>query len=347
MKVAILRNNNPESSINWEIACKNKGLAYTSINMLRADWLEKIWEFNPDFCVSRPPGDNQQNKKVFDDKLFFLENHTKYKIYPSFSETYIYENKASLAYFLKVNKIPHPKTFVSYSHQEADEFAAKTSYPLVAKTLIGAAGAGIKFLKSHAEASDYIKRAFTVGIKRRFGPNRKTGSAIRWLTKAIQSPTYFFKKLKEYKQRDLDIQKGVVLFQEYIEHDFEWRCVKIGDSFFAYKKMKIGQQASGVKKFEYGHPPEELLDFTRNLCHKFGFNFMALDIFHCNHGISVNELQTIFGHKNPYICKVDGKPGRYLCKSNKWIFEEGEFNTNESYDLRLDTAIELYEKNKK
>ena len=189
-----------------------------------------------------------------------------------------------------------------------------------------------------------FSKAFTIGIRRRFGPNRKTGSPKSWLIKAIKSPDYLVKKLKQYYERNKDVQKGVVFFQEYIPHDFEWRCVKIGESYFAYKKLKIGDQASGSSIFEYGPPPLELLDFTRELCEKHSFNFMAVDLFHNNNGIYVNELQTIFGHKNPYICKVDDKPGRYVFQNNQWIFEPGDFNTNESYDLRLKVALELYSK---
>ena len=346
MKVAILRDNHPESSQKWEIACKKKGISFLSIDMLRDDWYRKINNFNPDFCLGRPPGDNQQNKKVFDDKLYFLENHTSYRVFPGYAETVIYENKAALANFLQINNIPHPETFVSYSRQEATEFISVTKFPQVAKTLIGAAGSGVKILEAKSDAIDYIEKAFSKGIKRRFGPNRKTGSPKKWFAKAMQSPAYFFEKIKEYRERDKDIQRGVVLFQKYVEHDYEWRCVKIGESFFAYKKLKIGSQASGSKEFEYGPPPNELLDFTRSLCEKFGFNFMAVDVFYNTQGIFVNELQTIFGHKSPYICKVGEKPGRYIHQNNQWLFEEGDFNTNESYDLRLDAAIKLFHKEK-
>ena len=347
MKVAILRDSYLDSSKKWEIACKRWNLEYVVIDMLSNNWLTELHNYDPAFCLIRPPGDIQQNKTVFDQKLFFIDNYTKFPFYPGYLETLIYENKASMAYFLKLNKIQHPTTFVSYSYHEAKEFIINSIYPLVAKTLIGAAGSGVIILESSIDARKYIDKAFSVGINRRFGPNRKIGSPYKWIYKALKSPRYFFNKLEEYKQRNQDTQKNVVLFQEYIEHDYEWRCVKIGKSFFAYKKLKIGNKASGSKEFDYGAPPLELLDFTKELCDRFNFNFMAVDVFYNEHGIFVNELQTIFGHKNPYICAVDGKPGRFLYKCNKWIFEEGNFNNNESYDLRLETAINLHAKRKK
>ena len=344
MKVAILRDSNPESSLKWEIACRTKGLDYTTIDMLRNDCLDLLLSYSPAFCVGRPPGDNLQHKHLFDQKLFYIENYLHFPVFPGFLETWIYENKASLAYFLKLNHIPHPDTFISSSFDESMQFVLKTNYPVVAKTLIGAAGSGVKIIESLPEAEKYVRRAFTKGIKRRFGPNRKTGSAKKWLLKAVQSPEYFLNRMKQYRERDNDVQKGIVFFQQYVEHPYEWRCVKIGGSYFAYKKLKIDNQASGSKIFDYGPPPMALLDFTRNLCEKHRFNFMAVDLFHSEDQICVNELQTIFGHKSPYICKVDGAPGRYVYQDGQWIFEPGDFNTNESYDLRLETAMALYEK---
>lgn len=342
MKVAILRDNNPDSSLKWEIACRSLGCEHITVDLLRNDWLDVIRRFDPDFCVARPPGDNQQRKNVFDAKVFVLVSQTSYEVFPGIVETLIYENKATLSYFLRVNGIPHPETFVTYSQEEALEFVKETKYPVVAKTLIGAAGSGVKMLTNRSEAKSYVELGFKHGIKRRFGPNKKTGSPKKWLVKAIQSPKYLLKKLNEYKDREQDIQKGVVLFQEYVPHDFEWRCVKIGESYFGYKKLKIGDKASGAKEFEYGEPPTELLTFTKDLCEKFGFCFMTIDYFWNNGRILVNEMQTIFGHKNPYICSVNGMKGRYRFIEQEWVFEEGEFNSNESYTLRLQVVIDYF-----
>ena len=43
-----------------------------------------------------------------------------------------------------------------------------------------------------------------------------------------------------------------------------------------------------------------------------------------------------------HILEVDGKPGRYLYQEGRWVFEEGMFNSNECYDLRLEVALKLY-----
>lgn len=346
MLIAILKNENPESHIKWQTACENFRVNYVVVDLLRYDFIEYLRSLSPTFCLAQPSGMVLLYKRMFDERIFAIEKYLGLKVFPAYHEIIIHENKNALAYFLEGNQIPHPSTLVFYSQQDALDYIQNAQLPLVAKTTIGAAGSGVKVLTSRNQALEYVQVAFTKGIARRFGPNKKTGTPKSWLIKALKSPRYFFAKLKEYKSRAKDLQFGYIILQEYIEHNYEWRCVKIGESFFAYKKLKIGDKASGSKQFEYGAPPVEILDFTQNLCHKHGFDFMAVDIFYVDGKIYVNELQTIFGHKSPFICKVDGKPGRYLFKNNDWVFEPGDFNTNESYDLRLETALKFYEESK-
>ncbi len=55
----------------------------------------------------------------------------------------------------------------------------------------------------------------------------------------------------------------------------------------------------------------------------------------------INEIQCFFGQSDPYQMLVNGKPGRYVLQDNAWVFQEGMFNTNQSYDLRLEHALSL------
>ena len=156
----------------------------------------------------------------------------------------------------------------------------------------------------------------------------------------LRNPDRIIKRLQLYKTISNDTQKFFVIFQQYIPHDFEWRIVKIGDSYFGHKKIKVGDKASGSKGIDYSLPPEMLLSFVKDICLRFNFNTMAVDIFEDEHGgYLINEMQTIFGHVQSYICRNDDGPGRFLFKDGKWIFENGMFNTNLSYDLRLNDVI--------
>lgn len=344
LKIGILRNEDPNSGDRWSTACTKKGLAYEVIDMTDSDWLGKIKNGKYHFILLRPPGNNEKYKKIYDERIYIISKILKYWIFPFYEECYIYENKKLLSDFLKARDLPHPTTRVFYNKKEAIDFLSSAGFPLVAKTSIGASGSGVTIINNRKKSIHYVNKAFSFwGIRRRSGPNPAIGTPAKWFGKAIKSPAFFIKRIKKYHTIYSQSEKDYVLFQEFIPHDFEWRMVKIGESYFGHRKVKYKNKASGSKSIDYTCPPETLLDFTRNLCDSLNFNCMAIDIFEDGKGgYLINELQTIFGHVQDYILEVNGKPGRFLYENNRWIFEAGDFNTNESYDLRLETAIKLF-----
>ena len=109
--------------------------------------------------------------------------------------------------------------------------------------------------------------------------------------------------------------------------------------------QKNHDKCSGTKGIDYVDPPHSLLDFVKEVCNKNNLNSVAIDMFEHEGQYMVNEIQCIFGHVQDHILEVDGKPGRYRFENGAWVFEEGMFNANESYDLRLEVALELFENN--
>jgi len=118
----------------------------------------------------------------------------------------------------------------------------------------------------------------------------------------------------------------------------------MGESFFAHKKLMLGNMTSGSLLKDYGNPPLELLDFVKNITDIHQLYSQAVDVFESRNGYLVNEMQCIFGQSDAYQMKVNNSVGRYIYKHNQWEFESGDFNTNECYDLRLKVAIELLTK---
>ncbi len=57
-------------------------------------------------------------------------------------------------------------------------------------------------------------------------------------------------------------------------------------------------------------------------------------------------MQCMFGQSDPYQMLVDGKMGRYVFDNGQWCFEEGDFNTNESFDLRVRYIIDFIKGNR-
>ncbi|MCP4152422.1 MAG: hypothetical protein GY757_32085, partial [bacterium] len=222
--------------------------------------------------------------------------------------------------------------------------------PQVGKTSIGAAGSGVKILKTRSELQTYINQAFSEqGIPRRWGPNLRKGNLTKRLFNRLKNIPELFRYLKKKKQSvDVDPHRWFAILQKYIPVDFEWRAVRINDSFFTHKKLgEQGGLISGTSKVSWDGPDDKLLDFVKMVTDKRGFISQAVDIFTDKEGnFLVNELQCFFGSKNPHQMILDGKPGRYVHENSKWVFQEGSFNSNNSYDLRLKHALEIVKQKK-
>lgn len=355
LKAIILRNELEDDHIQWIRACEKyiDKVDYRVVNLTADNWLEEIQRQPFNILFAKPGGLTAPFKQLYDERIYILDKVLGYSIFPSPYEIFIYENKRFLSYWLKANNIPHPQTHVFYDLREAVDFTLNIAFPLVAKTNIGSSGSGVIFLQSREEAVRYIRRTFSShGAPKRKGPNLTKGSWIKRGVHYIFNPADINKKLEIYKADSSDVQTGFVFFQEYVKHDFEWRVVRIGDSFFAHKKLINKKKASGSLKKDYCDPPHELLDFIKTITDKHQFYSQAIDIFETGKGYLVNEMQCIFGQSDTFQMKVNERTGRYRYLNSQWHFEEGMFNGNECYDLRVDYCIgafnegNLYQKRK-
>lgn len=328
----------------WENACHEMRdfVEWETVDADRSDWLERIVRGRFDGLLAVPPGITNAYKNMYDERVNILNSVCGLPVFPSFEEIQVYENKKYLSYWLAANNIPHPDTRVFYREREALDFVATAKTPLVGKTNVGASGRGVSILKSNAEAEEYVKNTFSgKGATRSTGPNlQKKGLFVRALKK-LSNPKSFMERLKHYKAEGAEIQKDYVILQEFIPHSFEWRCVRIGDSFFAHKKMVKGEKASGSLIKGYENPSFGLLDFVKEVTDKRNFTSQSVDLFETADGrYLVNEMQCTFGQSDPYQMLVDGVPGRYRLLDGHWTFEAGDFNRHQSYLLRLEYFIE-------
>jgi len=344
MKLAILRNEDPFDHLKWIDSCENsnESIEYKVFDLTLGYWLKEIHEYAPDILLLKPAGKTSLYRSLYQERLEILVTSLNYKSIPSLEEVRIYENKRYFAYWLEANKLPHPKTYVYYHQSEALKAINFLKFPLVGKINIGAAGNGVQILYTKDQVNKYIEKAFSVGLVSRTGPKFRHGKLILGVWQKLTHPKELINRLRTYRDIAKDSQKGFIILQEFIKHDYEWRAVRIGDSYFAHKKLVKNEKASGSLRKEYGAPPTELLDFVRLLTDSFGFTSVAIDIFEPVQGqYLINEIQCIFGQSDPYQMVIDGDPGRYLFRNGQWFFEKGDFNSNASYDLRLKTAIEL------
>ncbi len=346
-RIAIFRNESADDHLPWVEAClrRQDEIDHDVIDITSAEWLDRFRSARYDLVLLRPPGRTERYKRLYDERAYILYNYSGVPVYPSLNEVLIYENKRLLSDWLKANNIPHPETLVFFNEKEALEYAASgILFPLVAKTNIGASGNGVRFLGNEKELSDYIVLAFSKGVGVKTGPKLRKGSLSAKLLKALSTRGFVKKRLGEYKASFDNPQIGFVIFQKFIPHDYEWRCVRIGDSFFAHKKIARNNKSSGTLIKGYDPVPESLLTFIRDISEKTGLASVSIDLFESDGQYLVNEVQCFFGQSDPYQMLVDSVAGRYRCIEGRWVFEAGDFASNACYDLRLEHALSLVKK---
>lgn len=309
-------------------ACEDLGVDYEVIDFISNDWIENIEKSNCDIYLVRPSYMKQVWKTMYDERLYFLHHVMKKRIYPSYEEIFLYENKKNMNYWLETHKIPHPKTWVFYDKKEATEFINKyEGYPLVFKTNFGSSAIGVEYVHSKRAALRLVNRLFT---KWKFFNRGYT----KW---------YKTRFKVSYPLMD-DKQYNFIILQERIDVKHEWRLIHVGGSYFGHQKLIHNGFHSGGGEMGWADPPEALLNLTKRICELGDFSSMNVDIFEDTAGnYYVNELQSLFGSNHPSQMYVDGKPGRYLHIDDAWVFEEGIFNTNGCYDLRVKDVLKKLE----
>lgn len=303
-------------------SCEDLGIAYEIINFTSDYWLENVKKTDCDGFLVRPPCEKQEHNSIYMERLYFMHSILKVPIYPSYRSLFLYENKRVTGDWLEHFGFPHLKTHVFQSKKDALNFIDKSEFPLVFKTNIGSSASGVDIARSHKEALKWVNRAFG-----RFSPFYK----YRFY------PSRFFIKLPD----NMITQRNFVIIQNYVEIKWEWRMIRIGESYFGRRKLLKDGFASGSKLTGWGKPPEQLLYIIKEISEKQGFSNISVDFLETIDGnFLVNELHALYG-STPEITRdgsemyIDGKPGRFIFKEDKFVFEEGIFNQNVSYLLRV------------
>jgi hypothetical protein len=294
-------------------ACRELGIAYCTIDIERADWIDQVCSSGCAAFLVWPTASLGVWKQMYDERLAILAGPLGKLVYPDLEAMWIYESKRRMSYWLAAAGFPHPKTWIFYNRDEAMAFTKIAELPIVTKTDLGAVASGVRIVRGRRQLQRVVHKAFSSGILRR-GADRR------------------------------DRQWGNVLFQEYIPQASEWRIIRIGESYFGYEKLRVGDFHSGTAQWRYIRPPDKLLHLTRELTARDGFTSMSVDIFLDEAGrCYVNELQGVFGMLNDYACMVDGKIGRMLhsAETGDWRFEEGDFCRNRMCNLRVQVLLDM------
>lgn len=296
-------------------ACRELGVSYRLIDIIRPDWVDRVRGSKCDVFVVWPSIKPTVLKDLFDNRVRILSEDLGLPVFPDPKALWLYENKVRIADWLAAHGFPQPRTWVFYELPEALDFIETAPLPLVLKTPTGATVSGVFILRERSRARRLVRRVMTEGLVPR-GFDR------------------------------CDRQWGVVYLQEFLPDIEEWRMVRLGDSYFGYRKDQVGDFHSGSHKWSWLDPGPELLDLLHEITETGGFRSMDVDVFRSSDGtLYVSELQTVFGASTPEDqLRIDGKPGRYIREpdTGRWVFEQGNFCSNSCANLRIQAALAAF-----
>lgn len=293
-------------------ACRELGISYRLLNLESDNWIERVKAADCDIHLVWPSPIPLRWKSMFDDRIRFLSEDLHRIVYPSMKELWLYESKLRAREWLDIHGFPHPATRVFFDRSEALSFAQICNLPIVIKTESGGSANGIFVIRNRKRLEKTITSAFKHGLP-----------------------------LKSYPR---ERQKGFIYLQEYLEQVREWRMVRIGDSFFGYRKEPGADGIhSASHRWSWLDPPRALLDLTREVTQEGSFTSMNVDVFETRDGrYLINELQTVFGATTPADqLRVNDRPGRYLysVSEKQWVFEEGDFSRNAVCNMRIEYIL--------
>jgi hypothetical protein len=284
------------------------GISYKILDLLADDWMYQFRNGHFDAVLVWPSCVTTVIKQVYDYRLRILEHDLSILICPTWRECWLTEHKPRLRDWLDAHDVPHPRTWVFHDKDEAVTFAGSAVFPIVCKTATGAGASGVSVIRSQRELRRIINQAFGPGLR----PRRYDA---------------------------YDRQRGFIYLQEYLPDVEEWRMVRIGDSFFGYRKEK-GEDGlhSASHRWSWMDPGHELLDLLKRVTDVGSFKSMDVDVFRTKDGrLLVNELQTVFGCTTPAIyMKVNDVEGRYHWTDCGWKFQEGAYWNNHMCNLRIE-----------
>lgn len=148
-----------------------------------------------------------------------------------------------------------PETCLAYTIQDALDWLDDAEFPIISKSAFGSASLNVRFLANHVAALEELDTVFGPGLLARRGP----GPGVR--------------------------QKGYVIWQKFIPHDFTWRVTIIGDKFQVYKRFNYDDRPmacpSAVKQTEpvpMCEKVESLLEWAKQFFKAAGTKWCAIDV---------------------------------------------------------------------
>lgn len=327
MKIAIHKSSWGFSR-DWIAYCEKQNISYKIVDCYASDIIKQI-----DDCDALMWHHHHTSAKdtLFAKHLLYAIQQSGKKVFPDFNTNWHFDDKVGQKYLLEAINAHLAKSWVFYEKQDALNWISITNFPKVFKLRGGAGSSNVKLIKNSRQAKKLIHRAFGSG----FPSYDKLGDLkeqIRKLTGNKNSLVALAKSIRRLFvstrfARTIGVQKGYVLFQEFIAgNKFDIRVVTIGERAFAIKRLvrhnDFRASGSGHIIYAKNEIDERCVSIAFDTTQKLRAQCVAYDfVFDQYSNPLIVEINYGFAHEAYFPC-----PG-YWDEQLNW--HEGRFNPAE------------------
>lgn len=230
----------------WITLCNKFQIENRIFDSESEGFLLSIISYRPDKVLWRS-GHYSLETKIKDEwQRQTLDRQSNIRVIPNWNTHYFYDHKVLQTYLFQIHKIPHPKTYIFFKKDGADEFLRKTDYPIVVKADAGAGSYSTRFPNTYKEGVKQLEENFSIGL--RYCMERR--------------------------------EKNIFYVQEYVPAPGIFRIVMIGNNigYSFYQSNKPGTKIASSQGYDsYPPTPVELLDLSAKINREMGWDYMMYD----------------------------------------------------------------------
>ena len=308
----------------WKEYCEQNNISHKIVNCYDDDIIEQIEDCDALFWHHNHA---DPRDVLFAKQLLTSLEVTGKKVFPSYHDSWHFDDKLGQKYLFESAKIPHVPTHVFFQKNTALTWAKTTTYPKVFKLRRGAGSRNVWLVNSEKEAVATINKAFGSGYRQydAWGGMKENLRKFRLgkvkFIEVMKALAHVYIPLNLEKSQGKE--RGYVYFQDFIpENKYDIRVIVVGNKAFAIKRhvRENDFRASGSGFIEYDKElfDTSLIEQSFNNAAKINLKCAAFDYVFYNGQALVVEVSYAFNKKGYYDC-----PG-YWTKDLKWI--EGSFN---------------------
>ncbi|WP_027375716.1 ATP-grasp domain-containing protein [Kaistella palustris] len=309
-------------TLQWIDYCENNNIEFSIVNPYQNGVIKLLLDF--DLVLWHYSNYSFKDMLMAQNVLFTLHDRGV-AVFPSFKDSWHFDDKVAETYLLESVDAPIPKSFYYYSLESLEEDMSKNkhSFPIIAKLRNGSGSHNVKLIQNKKELLNYGKKMFSSGLDSAPSLLYKTSSNVKsaknlktFISRAKRIPE-FLNSLANAKK--FSVERGYVYLQEFIPNDgYDLKIVVIGDKLsFIGRNIRKGEfRASGGGSAFYhkSFVTKNVIDSAFKTSEKLGFNCMGYDyVVNAKTGEGI-IVEISFGFSHDALLQANG----YFNRDGSW-----------------------------